>query len=151
MLGYTVPKLLGNPEEVARTVSIETGMQNSALGVVLASRNFADPLTALPCAISATCHSVLGSSFAVTAAPTHAAASLQNRCISHVLCGEATDAKSGAPAGILEAQGPKQRLSRLFCPRLRPSITQGMLGYALVNLTVLRQSREQSSLFRSFR
>ncbi|KAJ1465093.1 SRG1 protein-like protein [Baffinella frigidus] len=64
VLGYTVPKLLGEPEEVSRTVSIETGMQNSALGVVLASRNFADPLTALPCAISATCHSILGSAFA---------------------------------------------------------------------------------------
>jgi BASS family bile acid:Na+ symporter len=35
-------------QAVAATVSIETGMQNSALGVVLATRNFADPLTALP-------------------------------------------------------------------------------------------------------
>eukprot|EP00293_Proteomonas_sulcata_P010009 CAMPEP_0184308754 /NCGR_PEP_ID=MMETSP1049-20130417/17120_1 /TAXON_ID=77928 /ORGANISM="Proteomonas sulcata, Strain CCMP704" /LENGTH=183 /DNA_ID=CAMNT_0026621499 /DNA_START=29 /DNA_END=580 /DNA_ORIENTATION=+ len=64
LLGYTVPRLLGNNEAVCRTVSIETGMQNSALGVVLASKNFADPLTALPCAISATCHSILGSCFA---------------------------------------------------------------------------------------
>ncbi|EKX45194.1 hypothetical protein GUITHDRAFT_108836 [Guillardia theta CCMP2712] len=64
LLGYFVPRILGYPEPISRTVSIETGMQNSALGVVLATRNFADPLTALPCAISATCHSVLGSSFA---------------------------------------------------------------------------------------
>jgi BASS family bile acid:Na+ symporter len=36
-------------------------MQNSGLGVVLARRHFADPLTAVPGAISAVCHSVLGS------------------------------------------------------------------------------------------
>ena len=58
VLGYSVPALLGYATPVARTVAIETGMQNSALGVVLATKNFADPLTALPCAISATCHSV---------------------------------------------------------------------------------------------
>ena len=58
VLGYSVPALLGYGTPVARTVAIETGMQNSALGVVLATKNFADPLTALPCAISATCHSV---------------------------------------------------------------------------------------------
>src|SRR5690606_28105071 len=46
---------------VARTMSIEVGMQNSGLGVVLARRHFADPLTAVPGAISAVCHSVLGS------------------------------------------------------------------------------------------
>jgi bile acid:Na+ symporter, BASS family len=65
VLGYIVPRLLGYSTTVSRTVSIETGMQNSALGVVLATRNFADPLTALPCAISATCHSLIGSAFAV--------------------------------------------------------------------------------------
>jgi len=64
VLGYTVPKILGYETAVSRTVAIETGMQNSALGVVLATKNFADPLTALPCAISATCHSLIGSGFA---------------------------------------------------------------------------------------
>lgn len=39
-------------------------MQNSALGAVLATLHFADPLTAIPCAISATIHSLLGSVFA---------------------------------------------------------------------------------------
>ncbi len=39
-------------------------MQNSALGAVLATLHFADPLTAIPCAISATTHSLLGSAFA---------------------------------------------------------------------------------------
>jgi BASS family bile acid:Na+ symporter len=38
--------------------------QNSALGAVLATLHFADPLTAVPCAISATTHSLLGSAFA---------------------------------------------------------------------------------------
>ncbi len=37
-------------------------MQNSTLGAVLASVHFAaDPLVAVPCAISACTHSVLGS------------------------------------------------------------------------------------------
>jgi bile acid:Na+ symporter, BASS family len=41
--------------------SIETGMQNSALAVVLA-KHFPNPaLSSLPGAISATCHSVIGS------------------------------------------------------------------------------------------
>ena len=39
-------------------------LQNSALGAVLATLHFADPLTAVPCAISATMHSLLGSAFA---------------------------------------------------------------------------------------
>lgn len=64
LLGYLVSRLFGYPRVVARTVSIEVGMQNSGLGVVLARRHFADPLTAVPGAISAVCHSVLGSLFA---------------------------------------------------------------------------------------
>jgi BASS family bile acid:Na+ symporter len=36
-------------------------MQNSGLGVVLARRHFADPLTAVPCAISSVVHSAVGS------------------------------------------------------------------------------------------
>ena len=48
-------------EKDRRTVSIEVGMQNSALGVVLATAHFADPLVAVPCAISATVHSCVGS------------------------------------------------------------------------------------------
>ena len=39
-------------------------MQNSALGVVLALAHFADPLTAVPCAVSATVHSCIGSAAA---------------------------------------------------------------------------------------
>lgn len=60
-LGYLGARLTGWDRNVARTVSIEVGMQNSGLGVVLARRHFADPLTAVPCAISSVFHSVIGS------------------------------------------------------------------------------------------
>ena len=42
-------------------VSIEVGMQNSGLGVVLAQQNFASPLVAIPSAISSVFHSLVGS------------------------------------------------------------------------------------------
>ncbi len=60
-LGYIATRLLRFEETAARTVSIEVGMQNSGLGVVLARKHFADPLTAVPCAISSVFHSVIGS------------------------------------------------------------------------------------------
>ncbi len=60
-LGYVLARLTRWDTTVARTVSIEVGMQNSGLGVVLARRHFADPLTAVPCAISSVFHSVIGS------------------------------------------------------------------------------------------
>ena len=60
-LGYVVARVLRFDKIVARTVSIEVGMQNSGLGVVLARKHFADPLTAVPCAISSVFHSVIGS------------------------------------------------------------------------------------------
>jgi len=59
-LGYLLSKAFGYKEREARTISIEVGMQNSALGAVLATQHFS-PLTAVPCAISATCHSCIGS------------------------------------------------------------------------------------------
>ena len=39
-------------------------MQNSALGALLATLHFADPLTPVPCAISACMHSMVGSGIA---------------------------------------------------------------------------------------
>ena len=61
-LGYGFARAFGFPVVAARTISIETGMQNSGLGVVLARKHFAaEPLTAVPGAISALVHSVLGS------------------------------------------------------------------------------------------
>ena len=61
LMGYILARVFGYSRTVARTMSIEVGMQNSGLGVVLARRHFADPLTAVPGAISAVCHSVIGS------------------------------------------------------------------------------------------
>ncbi|KAL7476396.1 hypothetical protein ACHAW6_002262 [Cyclotella cf. meneghiniana] len=62
--GYSVPHSLGFSETTSRTISIETGMQNSALAVVLAKSIGADPLSCLPGAVSATVHSCLGSGLA---------------------------------------------------------------------------------------
>jgi BASS family bile acid:Na+ symporter len=60
-----VPRLaFGFSERTARTISIETGMQNSALAVVLAKSMGADPISYLPGALSATAHSCLGSGLA---------------------------------------------------------------------------------------
>jgi len=65
MFGYIGAKIFGFPSRDARTASIEVGMQNSALGVVLAAAHFAkDPLVAVVPAISATVHSCLGSMLA---------------------------------------------------------------------------------------
>jgi len=62
LAGYLVPrKVLGFGERTSRTISIETGMQNSALAVVLARSIGAPPIASLPGAISATAHSCMGS------------------------------------------------------------------------------------------
>jgi BASS family bile acid:Na+ symporter len=64
-LGYLSARLLGYEEQIRRTISIEVGMQNSGLGVVLAQNNFAHlPAAATPGAISAVMHSVIGSALA---------------------------------------------------------------------------------------
>ncbi|MEM6884838.1 MAG: bile acid:sodium symporter family protein [Verrucomicrobiota bacterium] len=61
-LGYGFAKLLGFPTQIRRTISIEVGMQNSGLASGLANNNFqTEPLTVVPCAISATFHSIIGS------------------------------------------------------------------------------------------
>lgn len=60
-LGWVAAWIFRQPSATRRTVSIEVGMQNSGLGVVLARQNFADPLTAVPCAISSVFHSLIGS------------------------------------------------------------------------------------------
>ncbi|MFO0422727.1 MAG: bile acid:sodium symporter family protein [Planctomycetia bacterium] len=61
-VGYCFARLVGYDRIVARTISIEVGMQNSGLGVVLAQKHFpTEPLTAVPCAISSVVHSVIGS------------------------------------------------------------------------------------------
>lgn len=60
--GYAGTRVLGLPERVARTNSIEVGMQNSVLGAFLAAQHFADiPLAAVPCVLSACVHTLIGS------------------------------------------------------------------------------------------
>jgi BASS family bile acid:Na+ symporter len=44
-------------------ISVEVGMQNSGLGVVLAKENFVNPAVAIPAAISSLIHSLYGSIF----------------------------------------------------------------------------------------
>ena len=62
LAGYAVPRWgVRYSAKTSRTISIETGMQNSALAVVLARSIGADPLASLPGALSATAHSCLGS------------------------------------------------------------------------------------------
>lgn len=63
-LGYLFARLLGYEEQIRRTISIEVGMQNSGLGVVLAQRHFPGTAAAVPCAISSVFHSVIGSALA---------------------------------------------------------------------------------------
>ncbi|GAB4846624.1 Probable sodium/metabolite cotransporter bass1, chloroplastic [Ancistrocladus abbreviatus] len=62
--GYLLSRMLGVDISSSRTISIEVGMQNSVLGVVLASQHFGNPLTAVPCAVSSVCHSIFGSALA---------------------------------------------------------------------------------------
>lgn len=64
LLGYIFSRLILRAEIPARTISIEVGMQNSGLGAVLARLNFADPLVAIPSAISSLFHSVIASALA---------------------------------------------------------------------------------------
>jgi BASS family bile acid:Na+ symporter len=60
--GYILARALRCSVIDCRTISIEVGMQNSGLGAALAKQHFAQmPLAPLPCAISATFHSVIGS------------------------------------------------------------------------------------------
>tara|TARA_R110002096_G_scaffold240324_6_gene432119 strand:- start:457 stop:1443 length:987 start_codon:yes stop_codon:yes gene_type:complete len=60
-LGYGVARLFGLKEENCRTISIEVGMQNSGLGATLANRHFPLTVAAVPCAISAVYHCIIGS------------------------------------------------------------------------------------------
>ena len=59
--GYFISNYLFKNQAVSRTISIEVGMQNSGLGVVLAQQNFTNPMAAIPAAISSLIHSIYGS------------------------------------------------------------------------------------------
>ena len=57
--GFLIPRILGFDEKTCRTLSIEVGMQNSGLGVVLADRFFS-AMAALPGAIFSVWHNISG-------------------------------------------------------------------------------------------
>jgi hypothetical protein len=62
LLTYSLSRALTLPEPSARSIAIQAGLRNSALAAQLAMLHFpAFPLAALPCALSACVHSVLGS------------------------------------------------------------------------------------------
>ena len=83
--------------QVQRTISIEVGMQNSGLAVVLArSGGFASPLTALPGAISAVIHCLIGSALA---ALLEAALALAGRLMSSLCVVEFEQQPGGKPTG----------------------------------------------------
>lgn len=58
--GYYIPRLFGYDEKTCRTISIEVGMQNSGLSVVLAVKYFSS-MAALPGAIFSIWHNISGS------------------------------------------------------------------------------------------
>lgn len=59
LFGYLVVRILTKNVIHSRTISIEVGMQNSGLGVVLAVSNFSDPFVAVPPAVSSLFHSLI--------------------------------------------------------------------------------------------
>ncbi|KAK6248468.1 hypothetical protein QUC31_020033 [Theobroma cacao] len=63
-LGYWVSKISFG-ESTSRTISIECGMQSSALGFLLAQKHFTNPLVAVPSAVSVVCMALGGSGLAV--------------------------------------------------------------------------------------
>lgn len=64
LLGYLFAMFIVPDVRARQTISIEVGMQNSGLGVVLAKNNFPHPATAIPAAISSAVHSLIGSMLA---------------------------------------------------------------------------------------
>ncbi len=64
-MGYILPRLFREERDVSRTLSIEVGMQNSGLGMALASKHFSTmPMVPAPCALSAVMHCLIGSALA---------------------------------------------------------------------------------------
>ncbi|KAK4424417.1 putative sodium/metabolite cotransporter BASS2, chloroplastic [Sesamum alatum] len=61
-VGYLSAAFGGFKESQRRAISIEVGMQNSSLGVVLATSHFTSPMVALPSAMSAVIMNIMGSS-----------------------------------------------------------------------------------------
>ncbi|CAI7773046.1 unnamed protein product [Closterium sp. NIES-54] len=64
-LGYFLSKIFNFSESTSRTISIECGMQSSALGFLLAQKHFSNPLVAVPSAVSVVFMALGGSALAV--------------------------------------------------------------------------------------
>lgn len=65
LLGYWLSKAFKFGESTSRTISIECGMQSSALGFLLAQKHFSNPLVAVPSAVSVVFMALGGSALAV--------------------------------------------------------------------------------------
>ncbi|CAK9870587.1 unnamed protein product [Sphagnum jensenii] len=65
LLGYFLSKFFKFGESTSRTISIECGMQSSALGFLLAQKHFSNPLVAVPSAVSVVFMALGGSALAV--------------------------------------------------------------------------------------
>lgn len=62
IVGYIIARLLRYSEDVARTISIEVGMQNGGMAAVLARKNFAaEPMAAVPAVFSSVVQTIVGS------------------------------------------------------------------------------------------
>ncbi|MES2594859.1 MAG: bile acid:sodium symporter family protein [Verrucomicrobiota bacterium] len=60
-VGYTIPKLLRYPESIARTVSIEVGMQNGGMAAALARQHFPTmPLASAAAVFSGVMQNIIG-------------------------------------------------------------------------------------------
>lgn len=59
LLGYFAARVFKSPDRVARTVSVEVGMQNSGLAATLAAAHF-NPVAALPAAVFSVWHNISG-------------------------------------------------------------------------------------------
>lgn len=70
LAGYWLPALLGQDAKTCRTLSIEVGMQNSGLGVALAT-TFFTPAAALPGAVFSIWHNISGAILAGHWSRTH--------------------------------------------------------------------------------
>ncbi|CAL4962390.1 unnamed protein product [Urochloa decumbens] len=64
-LGYWLSRFSSFGESTSRTISIECGMQSSALGFLLAQKHFTNPLVAVPSAVSVVAMALGGSALAV--------------------------------------------------------------------------------------
>ena len=63
LCGYGIPAALGYDQRTCRTLAIEVGMQNSGLGVALASKYFS-PVAGLPGALFSIWHNISGATLA---------------------------------------------------------------------------------------